>query len=499
MQVLVADLDREMLISHDPNETRVAMLENGVLVELYIERPRRSVVGNVYLGRISDVLPGMQAAFVDIGLEKNAFLYVDEVVTPEGLEGLPKRDIETLLKPGQQVVVQVLKDPMGTKGARVTTEITLPGRFLVLMPFSDFVGVSKKLPDEERDRLHAIIAEHVPENMGVIVRTVAQGMEESDLVGDLEFLVRLWNRVSHQSRQAFAPELIYMEMDLALKLVRDVFSDSFRQMVIDDRPTFDKVVSFLKRSSPQLAKRVSLYKDKTSLFDSRNLQTTIDSALKRTVNLPSGGYLTIDKTEALTAVDVNTGRFVGKKSLEETIFRTNLEAAEETVRQLRLRDIGGMIVIDFIDMAEPSHRTILLERLGAALERDRTKTRMSEMSRLGLVEVTRKNVTDGLYGILTEPCPVCEGEGRVISRTTRRISVERRMREILSAGKSNAYLFGLNPQTYELVMAPGNNTAASLRSETGKQVSIVADDGTGPTEVRVLIEGRTGVFGRGGE
>ena len=492
----MAVVDREMLISHDTNETRVAMLEDRELVELYIERPKRSVVGNVYLGKVSDVLPGMQAAFVDIGLEKNAFLYVDEVIAPEGLEGLPRRDIQSLLKPGQQVMVQVTKDPMGTKGARVTTEITLPGRFLVLMPFSEFVGVSKKVPDAERDRLHSIISRHVPAKCGVIVRTVAQGASESDLEADLEFLLRLWRRVNHQSTEALAPEVIYTEMDLALRLVRDVFAEDFRRLVIDDKSTFDKVVQFMKRTSPELLRKVQHYKDRVSLFETYDLQPAIDSALRRTVALPSGGYLIIDKTEALTAVDVNTGKFVGKKSLEETTLRTNLEAAEETVRQLRLRDIGGMIVIDFIDMEDAAHKRMLLERLSAALERDRTRTRMSDVSRLGLVEITRKNVTDGLYGVLTEPCQCCGGEGRVVSGTTRRIAVERRMREILKSGKSNAYLFGLNPQTYELVTAPGLNVAASLRAETGRQVSIVADEEAGPTEVRVLIEGRTGLLRR---
>lgn len=486
-----------MLISHDSNETRVALLEDRELVELYIERPKRSVVGNVYLGKVSDVLPGMQAAFVDIGIEKNAFLYVDEVVAPEGLEGLPRRDIQSLLKPGQQVMVQVTKDPMGTKGARVTTEITLPGRFLVLMPFSEFVGVSKKLPDAERDRLHRIVEANMPPGIGVIVRTVALGASERDLTSDLEFLLRLWKRVNHQSTEALAPEVIYTEMDLALRLVRDVFSEDFKWLSIDDRATHDKVMSFLKKTSPGLVKRVRLFKEKAPLFESYNLQAAIDSALRRMVALPSGGYLTIDKTEALTAVDVNTGRYVGKKNLEETIVRTNLEAAEETVRQLRLRDIGGIIVVDFIDMEDEAHKALLLQHLGTALERDRTKTRMSDVSRLGLVEITRKNVTDGLYGVLTEPCTCCGGEGRVVSRATRRIAVERRMREILRTGKSNAYLFGLNPQTYELVTAPGLNTAASLRAETGKQVSIVADEEAGATEVRILIEGKTGLLRRG--
>jgi len=492
----MADVAREMLISHDNNETRVAFVEDRQLVELYIERPKRSVVGNVYLGKVSDVLPGMQAAFVDIGLEKNAFLYVDEVVTPEGLENLPKRDIQSLLKPGQRLMVQVVKDPMGTKGARVTTEVTLPGRFLVLMPFSAFVGVSKKLEDAERDRLHNAVAPHVPEGIGVIVRTAAAGISERDLQNDLEFLLRLWRRVQHQAAEGLAPEVIYTEMDLALRFVRDVFSEEFRKLVIDDKQTYEKVVSFLKKTSPQLVRRVALYKDREPLFDAYHLQDAIDSALRRVVPLPSGGSISIDKTEALVAIDVNTGKFVGKRSLEETILATNLEAATEAVRQLRLRDLGGIIVIDFIDMEEPANRQRLLQRLSAALERDRTKTRMSDVSRLGLVEITRKNVTDGLYGVLTEPCPTCGGTGRVVSRQTRRIAVERRMREVLRNGRADAYLFGLEPETFELVSAPGLNIAAALRAETGRQVTIVPDPDAGPTDVRVLIEGNTGLFRR---
>jgi ribonuclease G len=491
----LADISREMLISHDNNETRVALLEDHELVELYIERPKRSVVGNVYLGRVTDVLPGMQAAFVDVGLEKNAFLYVDEVVAPEGMENLPRRDIQSLLKVGQQLMVQVTKDPMGTKGARVTTEVSLPGRFIVLMPFSPFIGVSRKLPEDERDRLHDIIAPHVPEGIGVIVRTVAQGVSERDLVSDLEFLLRLWKRVNHQATEALPPEVIYTEMDLALRFVRDVFSEEYRRLLVDDKPTYEKVVSFLKKTSPQLLRRVQLYKDRAQLFEAYQLQSTIDGALARQVSLPSGGHLTIDKTEALIAIDVNTGKFVGKRNLEDTILRTNLEAADEAVRQLRLRDLGGIIVIDFIDMEDAGHKQMVLKRLSSALDRDRTKTRMSDISRLGLVEITRKNVTDGLYGVLTEPCPCCGGEGRVVSHQTRRISVERRMREVLRAGRSDAYLFGINPETFELLNAPGMNTAATLRAETGKHVTIVAEPDAAPTEVRVLIEGRTGLFG----
>ena len=492
----MAEVVREMFISHDSSESRVAILEDGVLVEFYLERAKRSVVGNVYLARVRDVLPGMQAAFVDIGLEKNAFLYVDEVVTGDGSVDIPRREISQLLSPGQQVVVQVLKDPMGTKGARVTTDVTLPGRFLVLMPFSEFVGISRKLPESERERLHALITDSTPAGVGLIVRTAAAGASDKDLLADLEFLQRLWKRVQHQAAEALAPEVIYTEMDLALRFTRDVFSEDFRRLVIDDRATFDKVTSFLKKSSPHLVKRVSLYREKSPLFDQVGVDQQIDAVLERTVRLPSGGYIAIDQTEALTAIDVNTGSFTGRKSLEETILKTNLEAATEVVRQLRLRDIGGIIVIDFIDMEDPAHRVQLQGVLQEELERDRTKTRASEISRLGLVEMTRKNVTDGLYNVLTDPCPMCQGQGRVLSEATRRIMVERRMRETLLTGRSAAYLFGIAPETFAIVNQPGRNVLAALRTETRKQVAMVADPDCGPAEVRVLIEGKAGSIER---
>ncbi|MDO8915684.1 MAG: Rne/Rng family ribonuclease [Coriobacteriia bacterium] len=493
---MLADIVREMLISHDPSETRVAVLEDGRLVEYYIERAKRSVVGNVYLARVKDVLPGMQAAFVDIGLEKNAFLYVDEVVAPEGIEDLPRRDIQAMLKSGQQIMVQVLKDPMGTKGARVTTDMTLPGRFLVLMPFSDFVGISRKLPEPERERLHSIIDDRAPKGVGLIVRTAATGASEKDLLADLEFLQRLWKRVQHQALEALPPEVIYTEMDLALRFVRDVFGEDFRRLLVDDKGVFEKVVSFLKKTSPNLTRQVQLFREKVPLFDYFALNDQVATVLDRAVRLPSGGYIAIDQTEALTAIDVNTGKFTGRKSLEETILKTNLEAAEEVVRQLRLRDIGGIIVIDFIDMEDQFHRAEVFTRLTTAMERDRTKTRVMEISRLGLVEMTRKNVTDGLTDTLTDPCPTCHGQGRVLSESTRRIMAERRMREVLRGGKSAAYLFGLHPETYSIVNAPGQNVVASLRAETKKQVAIVADPDCGPGDVRILIEGRAGTIER---
>jgi ribonuclease G len=356
--------------------------------------------------------------------------------------------------------------------------------------------VSKKLPEDERDRLHDIVQSIAPGSAGVIARTAAAGASEKDLGSDLEFLQRLWKRVQHQAREGLAPEVVYTEMDLALRFVRDVFSEDFRRLLVDDKSLYEKIVSFLKKTEPQLVKRVQLYRERPSLMEAYQLQTQIESATQRVVPLPSGGYIAIDPTEALTSIDVNTGRYVGRKDLEDTILRTNLEAAVEVVRQLRLRDIGGIIVIDFIDMEDQFHRAEVFRRFQKELERDRTKSRVMEISKLGLIEMTRKNVTDGLSGVLTEPCPTCGGEGRVLSPVTRRIDVERKMREILRNGRSPAYLFGINPETYALVTAPGQNTVAALRAETGKQVSIVPDQACEPTEVRVLMEGRAGVVDR---
>jgi ribonuclease G len=483
---------REMLISHDPDETRVAILEDDELVEFYVERSRRSVVGNVYLGKVKDVLPGMEAAFVDIGLEKNAFLYVDEIVSPEGLDEAPSRDIASLLRPGQQVMVQVTKDPMGTKGARVTTEVSLPGRFLVLMPFSPTVGVSKRLPDAERDRLHELITSMAPQGVGIIARTAAAGASERDLGTDLDFLSRLWGRVEKQCDAGVAPETLYTEMDLALRLVRDVFTEEFKRLVVDDKQVQEKATAFLKRTQPELAKRVSRHREEISLFDFYGLGPQIDAALQRKVTLASGGHIAIDRTEALTAIDVNTGKFVGRRSLEDTILQTNLEAADEVVRQLRLRDIGGIIIIDFIDMAETTHRDQVFARLNAAMERDRTKSRVSEISRLGLVEMTRKNVTDGFWTVLTQTCPTCAGQGRTLSDPSIRISVTRRLRELLRLGRSQAYLFAVNPATYDVLTDRSLNLVAQLQSESGRSVTLIADPDLGPGEVRVVMEGRSG-------
>lgn len=486
------ELVREMLVSHDSSETRVAVVEDGALVELRVERPRRSSVGNVYMGTVTDVLPGMQAAFVDIGLNKNAYLFVDDLVVdgrnPRG------RDITGLVKVGQKLMVQVIKDPMGTKGARVTTDISLPGRFLVLMPKSETFGVSKKLPEDERERLQTIVGPLVDRSdMGLIARTVAREASARDLESDFEFLMRLWRRVERQSADALAPEIVYSEIDLALRMVRDVFTESFKRLVVDDKATYEKIVSFAKKSAPQLAKRIVMHKGDVPLFSAYGVDTASRTALSRTVTLPNGSYIVIDRTEALTVVDVNTGRYTGRRSLEETAFLTNLEAADEIARQLRLRDIGGIVVVDFIDMESSEHREAVIARMEQALQRDRTRTRVGEFSKFGLLEITRKNQEEGLFESLTDRCPHCDGEGRIMSDETVRISVERTLRSILASGKQQAYLIGLHPDTHEALTRSGRNFEAVLRGETGKNVRVVPDPSIDvPTDVKVLIEGRPG-------
>lgn len=479
---------REMVISVDANETRVAVLEDRVLVELYVERGTKSVVGNVYLAKVKDVLPGMEAAFVDVGLKKNAFLHVDEVIDHENGEG--PRQIKDLLKAGQDVLVQVVKDPMGTKGARVTTHITLPGRYLVLMPYSDFLGISRRLVDEARERLHAIAEEIKPKNMGLIVRTAADGVSSEDLKADLKFLVRLWRKVQRQVKEAQAPETVYTDMDLALRMVRDDFSNRFQRLVVDDKATQDKITSFLSKTSPALVKRVTFHREKTPLFDKYGITEQMMSALGRKVWLKSGGYLAIDKTEALTAIDVNTGKYVGKSSLEETITRTNLEAAPEIARQLRLRDIGGMIILDFIDMERESDREKVYAALTEALAEDRTKSRVVEISSLGLVEMTRKNVTDGLVEVLTDTCPTCGGLGRVVSDETLRIEAERSVIRLARTHRSQAFLFAVDPKTLDLLLEPGRDRLAEMRKATEKWISLMADPTCKPGEVKLVIEGK---------
>ncbi len=471
---------RELLISVDVGEQRVAVLEDDRVAEVYLERPeRRSIAGNIYFGVVDNVLPGMEAAFVEIGLEKNGFLYVDEIVGPE-LEGRKgARKIQDLIKRGQTLLVQAVKDPMKSKGARLTTEISLPGRFLVYVPNGEGFGVSRRLDDQERTRLKDIVTGLDPKGGGIIVRTAAEGASAEDIERDLVFLQRLWKTIQAKAKGATAPTLVYEEAELPLRIVRDLFAGDFVGAQIDDDRTHRRIVSYLKKTSPHMIERVHRYREKAPLFEAFGVEQEIRSTLDRRVDLPSGGYLIFDYAEAFTVIDVNTGRFVGSRSksssarLEDTIVKNNLEAVKEVVRQLRLRDIGGIIVIDFIDMANPKNRETVEEALRSELERDRTKTYVVEISPLGLVEMTRQNVTDGPREILTNRCPVCEGGGFVVSEATHALEVERRLRAIAKGSRVQAFRVAVHPRVLSLLAGPGGSRLTEIEAASRRRFFLV--------------------------
>ncbi len=488
---------KEILVSVEVTEQRVAVLEDDVAVEVYLGRPsHRSVAGNVYKGVVDNVLPGMEASFVDIGLEKNGFLYVDEIVVPE-LEGKPKhgRRIQELIERGQEVLVQAVKDPMGTKGARLTTEISLPGRFLVFVPYGDGIGVSRRLEDEERERLKAICKELDLPDGGLIVRTAAEGASKEELEGDLALLQKLWSTIQGRAKRAEAPSLVYQESELPLRIIRDLFIRDFERVLVDHERTYRRIVGYLKRTSPELAARVERYTGKEPLMERYGVDEAVRSTLNRRVDLPSGGYLIFDYAEAFTVVDVNTGRFVGSRGrassgrLEDTITKNNLEAVGEVVRQLRLRDVGGIIVIDFIDMANPKNRHLVEEALERELERDRTKTYVVEISPLGLVEMTRQNVTDGPREILTNVCAACKGDGVVVSMETHAVDAERRIRRLIAQSKSKAFHIELNSQVATMLIGPGAARLAELEKETGRSLQIKGRQRASHDHFVVLEEG----------
>jgi ribonuclease G len=490
---------RELLVSVDVGEQRVAVLEDGRVAEVYLERPeRRSIAGNIYLGVVDNVLPGMEAAFVEIGLEKNGFLYVDEIVVPE-LEGKRHgKRIQDLIARGQTILVQAVKDPMKTKGARLTTEISLPGRFVVFVPSGEGLGVSRRLPDEERARLKDIIkALDVPQG-GIIVRTAAEGASAEDIERDLVFLQRLWKTIEARANETKAPTLIYQEAELPLRVIRDLFTGDFERALIDHERTYKRIVGYLKKTSPHMVERVVRDKEHEPLFERMGVEAEIKSTLSRRVDLPSGGYLIFDYAEAFTVIDVNTGRFVGSRSktsgarLEDTITKNNLEAVGEVVRQLRLRDIGGIIVIDFIDMANPKNRATVEEALRTELERDRTKTYVVEISPLGLVEMTRQNVTDGPREILTRKCPTCGGDGVVLSDNSAAVDAERKLRALVTKGsRTQAYRVELHPRVASILVGPGGSRLAELEAQTRRRFFLeTTDQRHGVDHLAVLAEGK---------
>jgi ribonuclease G len=511
---------KQVLVSVDRGETRVALLEasgspgaskrrggggadpaRGYRVaELYLERRgARSIVGNIYKGVVDNVLVGLEAAFVDIGLDKNGFLHVDEIVLP-GVEaprrgrgaGSEAQDISSLLKPGQEVVVQVVKDPLKTKGARLSMELTIAGRYMVYTPTGEGIGVSRRLEDKERERLRRETKGLDLHGGGAIVRTAAHGAVRADFERELQYLFKLHEVLENRVQTSKAPALVFQEADLSVRVVRDVFSEHFERAVVDDPDQHHRLVSFFTRTAPELVSRVELYEGEQPLFDAYKVNPVIDQMMGRRVDLASGGYLMIDYAEALTVIDVNTGSFIGRGKgarLEDTITKTNLEAAEEVVNQLRLRDIGGIIVIDFIDMARARNRDAVLKTLRRALDEDRTKTFTAEISRLGLVEMTRQNVTEGLREIMSRECPTCHGDGVIRSEETIAIDFERRLRELASASEDEAFLVQMNPRVSAQFTGHNARVLHALEAETGRYFHFEGSEGLALDHFAVTLQG----------
>ena len=468
------------------------------IAELYIERRGdRSIVGNIYKGKVDNVIPGLEAAFVDIGLEKNGFLHVDEIVLP-GVEA-PKRGrgggrkISDLLRPGQEIVVQVVKDPLKTKGARLSMEVTIAGRYMVYAPTGEGIGVSRRLEDRERDRLRRQTQGLKLSGGGVIVRTAAHGAKREDFERELKYLHKLHEVLAKRVEETTAPALVFQEADLSVRVVRDIFSAHFERAIVDDEKQHHRLVSFFTRTAPELVERVELWKSEEPLFEAYGVDKALEGVLSRRVDLPSGGYLIIDYAEALTVIDVNSGSFTGRgkgAGLEETITRTNLEAAAEVVNQLRLRDIGGIIVIDFIDMARARNRDAVLKTLRETLDEDRTKTFTAEISKLGLVEMTRQNVTEGVREIMSRPCPTCEGDGVIRSEETIAIEFERRLRDIaVEHPGTDAFLVQINPRVTAEFTGQGSRVLHALEQETGKSFLFEGSEGLALDHFAVTFEG----------
>ncbi|RRJ83710.1 ribonuclease G [Aestuariirhabdus litorea] len=460
-------MSEEILMNITPMESRVAVVENGVLQEVYIERPqKRGLVGNIYKGKVVRVLPGMQAAFVDIGLERAAFIHASEIGRKgEATEELP---INQLVHDGQSLVVQVTKDPLGTKGARLTTHISIPARYLVLMPDSNHVGISLRIEQpEERDRLKALVENALAglgegTEAGFILRTAAEGVGEPEVVADIRYLQRLWKTISETIKSGKAPANVYEDLPLHLRTLRDLAEPDIEKIRIDSRETFQKVEKFVDKLLPEVKGRVEYYPGERPIFDLYSVEDEIQKALGRKVQLKSGGYLIIDQTEAMTTIDVNTGGFVGHRNLEETIFKTNLEAATAIARQLRLRNLGGIIILDFIDMDDPEHQRQVLRTLEKAMERDHAKTNITGVSELGLVEMTRKRTRESLENVLCESCPTCEGRGTLKTADTVCYEVFREILREARAYDSESYLVRASQSVVDRLLDEESGNVADL-------------------------------------
>ncbi|MFA7095243.1 MAG: ribonuclease G [Gammaproteobacteria bacterium] len=473
-------MSEEILMNVTPRETRVAVVENGVLQEVFIERARRcGLVGNIYKGRVSRVLPGMQAAFVDIGLDRAAFLHASDIATLH-VDGRPveKRKTEPviteLVREGQEILVQVIKDPLGSKGARLTTYITIPSRYLVLMPDNDNIGVSQKIEDEaERQRLKDIVAALVAEvggEYGYIVRTAAEGVTAEALHADMLFLDKLWASIRERANAVGVGNIVHEDLPLVLRTLRDFVGADVEKVRVDSRETYQKLLRFAQKFIPEMAPRIEYYPGGRPIFDLYGVEDEIQKALERKVQLKSGGYLIIDQTEAMTTIDVNTGAYVGHRNLEETIFKTNLEAAQAIARQLRLRNLGGIIIIDFIDMSKEEHKHQVLKALEKSLEKDHAKSTISQVSALGLVEMTRKRTRESLEHVLCAPCPTCGGRGSLKTPETVCYEIFREILREARQFEAQKLLVLASQEVVDLLLDEESTSLAELEEFIGKHI-----------------------------
>ncbi len=492
-------MSQEIIINSTPQQIRVALLEDGQAAEVNIERKKhRGIVGNIYKGRVTKVLPGMQAAFVNIGLKKDAFLYVldvydnlDDEDEPEELgsdgsesETSPPRKrksrrrplIQELLKRDQEILVQISKEPLGTKGARVTCHISLPGRYVVFMPTVEHVGVSRKITGyTERNRLRKIIRQLKPAYSGFIVRTAGEGRDESDLAADVEFLTRLWNTVKKKSEIGRAPALVHEDLNLILRTVRDLFTNKVDKLVLDSEEGHQRVMEFTEATMPHLTDRIRLFVKDIPIFDHYGIEAELEKALQRKVWLKSGGYLVIDRAEALVAIDVNTGKFVGRKNLEDTIVKTNLEAAKEVARQVRLRDLGGIIIIDFIDMENEENKKRVVSTLEKELVHDRARTNVLEVTELGLVQMTRKRVRESLKQLLYQPCPYCKGMGFIKSEETICYEIQSAMQRLVSRTERGGIIVRAHPAITAMLKGEERGIVESITGTYNRKIRLQED------------------------
>ncbi|MFU9135265.1 ribonuclease G [Erwinia tasmaniensis] len=470
----------ELLVNITPSETRVAYIDGGILQEIHIEREaRRGIVGNIYKGRVSRVLPGMQAAFVDIGLEKAAFLHASDImphtecVAGEEQKNFSVRDISELVRQGQDLMVQVVKDPLGTKGARLTTDITLPSRYLVFMPGASHVGVSQRIESEaERNRLKAVVSSYCDDLGGYIIRTAAEGVGEVELASDAAFLKRLWTKVIERKKRNQTRYRLYGEVALSQRILRDFAGAALDRVRIDSRLSYEQLVEFTGEYIPEMTAKLELYTGNQPIFDLFDVENEIQRSLDRKVELKSGGYLIIDQTEAMTTIDINTGAFVGHRNLDETIFNTNIEATQAIARQLRLRNLGGIIIIDFIDMSNDDHRRRVLHSLEQALSKDRVKTGINGFSQLGLVEMTRKRTRESIEHVLCQDCPVCKGRGTLKTVETVCYEIMREIVRVHHAYDSDRFLVYVSPSVGEALKTDESHALAEVEIFVGKQVKV---------------------------